>query len=92
MVALLCLFYAARRLPAAYSLYGAAAALFPLFFPARFVPLLSYPRFMLVAFPLFVAMAVFTRDRPRAHAAILVAMVLGLTALTSLFAIFAWVA
>ncbi len=92
VIALLCLFYAAKRLPPAYSLYGAAAALFPLFFPARYIPLLSYPRFMLVAFPLFVAMAAFTRDRPRAHAAVLVAMVLGSVALTAMFAVFAWVA
>jgi Mannosyltransferase (PIG-V) len=92
VVALLCLFYAARRLPPAYSLYGAAAALFPLFFPARFVPLLSYPRFILVAFPLFIAMAAFTRDKPRAHAAITVTMLLGSVALTAMFAIFAWVA
>ncbi len=92
VVTLLCLFYAAKRLPPAYSLYGAAAAMYPLFFPARYVPLLSYPRFVLVAFPIFVAMAVYTRDKPRGHTAIVVAMVLCLTILTAMFAVFAWVA
>lgn len=88
----LCLAYALRRLPPAYSLYGVAAAVYPLLFPARYVPLLSYPRFTVVVFPVFVALAVFTRDKPRAHAAIVLAMVLALLALTARFALFDWVA
>ena len=62
------------------------------FFPAKYVPLLSFPRFALAAFPVFVALALFTRDRPRAHAAIVVAMLVALAALTARFALFEWVA
>ena len=65
---------------------------FPLFFPAKYVPLLSFPRFALAAFPVFVALALFTRDRPRAHAAIVAAMLVALAALTARFALFEWVA
>ncbi len=87
-----CLAYGLRRLPPAYSLYGIAAAAYPLFFPAKYVPLLSFPRFALTVFPVFVALALFTRDRPRAHAAIVVAMIVALAALTARFALFEWVA
>ena len=87
-----CLAYGLRRLPAAYSLYGTAAVMYPLFFPAQYVPLLSFPRLALAAFPIFVALALFTRDRPRAHRAIVVAMALALAALTARFALFEWVA
>jgi hypothetical protein len=92
VVAGLCLAYGLRRLPPAYSLYGVAVVVYPLFFPAKYVPLLSFPRFALAAFPVFVALALFTRDRPRAHAAIVVAMLLALVALTARFALFDWVA
>jgi hypothetical protein len=88
----LCLAYGLRRLPPAYSLYGVAVVVYPLFFPAKYVPLLSFPRFALAAFPVFVALALFTRDRPRAHAATVVAMLLALAALTVRFALFDWVA
>jgi hypothetical protein len=87
-----CLAYGLRRLPPAYSAYGIATAAFPLFFPAKYIPLLSFPRFVLVVFPVFVALALFTRDRPRAHAAVVVAMIVGLAALTTTFALFGWVA
>ncbi len=46
-----------RRLPAAYTIYALAACLFPLFFPEASEPLASYPRFLLVNFPLFIALA-----------------------------------
>ena len=88
----LSLAYGLRRLPPAYSLYGVTAVAYPLLFPARYVPLLSFPRFALAAFPVFVALALFTRDRPREHAAIVVAMLLALAALTVRFALFVWVA
>jgi hypothetical protein len=84
--------YGLRRLPPAYTLYGVAAAAYPLFFPATYVPLLSFPRFAVAVFPVFVALALFTRDRPRAHAAIVVAMIVALAALTARFALFEWVA
>jgi hypothetical protein len=92
VVVALCLAYGLRRLPPAYTLYAVAAAAYPLFFPARYVPLLSFPRFALTVFPVFVAMALFTRDRPRVHAAIVIVMVAALVVLTARFAVFEWVA
>jgi hypothetical protein len=46
-----------RRLPAAYTVYAVAALVFPLFYPSDGRPLSSLPRFVLVDFPLFVALA-----------------------------------
>ena len=47
-----------RRLPAAYTVYAVAALVFPLFYPSDGRPLSSLPRFVLVDFPFFVALAV----------------------------------
>jgi len=87
----LLLWYGARRLPAAYSWYALAALAYPLFFPASRVPLLSYPRFTLTVFPLYVALAVFTRDRPKTHIAVVATGLVLLMALTAKFAVFSWV-
>ncbi|HEY5169674.1 MAG TPA: hypothetical protein VIK03_09825, partial [Thermoleophilia bacterium] len=90
--AALLLWYGARRLPRAYSWYALAALAYPLFFPSKFVPLMSYPRFTLTIFPLYVALALYTRDRPRMHKVVVVAGVLLLIGLTAKFAVFSWVA
>ncbi len=90
--AALLLWYGARRLPAAYSWYALAALVYPLFFPSQFVPLMSYPRFTLTVFPLYVAAAMLTRDRPRAHKAVVVVSLLLLIVCTAKFAVFSWVA
>jgi hypothetical protein len=84
--------YGLRRLPAAYSTWTLLAAGYPLFFPGRYVPLSSYARFVLVAFPLFVAAAVLCERRPRLRAALLAIFTGGLIALTGMFAVYAWVA
>ncbi len=86
------LWYGARRLPRAYSWYALAALAYPLFFPSSGVPLLSYPRFTLTAFPLYIALAVFTRGRPRTHVAVVVIGIVALILLTAKFAVFSWVA
>lgn len=52
-----------RRLPAAYSLYSLTALMLPLSFPATDQPLESLPRFMLVLFPLWIALALWARER-----------------------------
>lgn len=52
-----------RRLGAAYGLYCAASLVLPLAAPTRAQPLLSMPRFGLVLFPLFIALAALGRDR-----------------------------
>jgi hypothetical protein len=90
--AALLLWYGARRLPQAYSWYALAALAYPLFFPSRFVPLMSYPRFTLTVFPLYVALALYTRDKPRAHKTVVIVGLVLLVALTAKFAAFSWVA
>ena len=79
-------------MPGAYSWYALAALAYPLFFPSRYVPLMSYPRFMLTVFPLYVALALYTRDRRRAHKVVMAVGVLLLIAFTAKFAVFSWVA
>ena len=91
-IALLAVWYGLRRLPAAYSAYALATIIYPLCFPARYVPLTSMPRFVLVAFPIFMSMALFTDRRPRTHVAVSVLFCLVLAALTAKFAVFSWVA
>ena len=92
VTAALLLWYGARRLPGAYSWYALAALAYPLFFPSKFVPLMSYPRFTLTVFPLYVALALYTRDRPRLHKVVVAVGVLALIAFTAKFAVFSWVA
>ncbi len=57
VVAVLALAACWRRLPAAYSLYAAAALVFPLLYPTMARPLSSMPRFVVVIFPLFMGTA-----------------------------------
>ena len=90
--AALLLWYGARRLPGAYSWYALAALAYPLFFPSKYVPLMSYPRFTLAVFPLYVALALYTRDRPRTHKVVVALGVALLIAFTAKFAVFSWVA
>jgi len=92
LAAALLLWYGARRLPRAYSWYAFALLAYPLFFPSKYVPLMSYPRFTLTVFPLYVALAVYTRDRPRLHRACMLGGIVALIFLTGKFAIFSWVA
>ncbi|NLE23512.1 MAG: hypothetical protein GX624_12150 [Actinobacteria bacterium] len=92
VAAVLLLWYGARRLPGAYSWFALASLAYPLFFPSKYVPLMSYPRFTLTVFPLYVALALYTRDRPRAHKVVVVLGVLLLVVLTAKFAVFSWVA
>ena len=92
VAAALLLWYGARRLPGAYSWYALAALAYPLFFPSKYVPLMSYPRFTLTVFPLYVALALYTMDRPRTHKVVMAVGVLLLVFFTAKFAIFSWVA
>ena len=92
VAAALLLWYGARRLPRAYSWYALASLAYPLFFPSKYVPLMSYPRFTLTVFPLYVALALYTMDRPRAHKVVVIVGVVALIVFTGKFAIFSWVA
>ncbi|HZL63397.1 MAG TPA: mannosyltransferase family protein [Thermoleophilia bacterium] len=53
-----------RKLPAAYTVYGLAALLFPLLYPTTARPLDSLPRFLAVMFPFFIALAAGVVERP----------------------------
>jgi len=77
-----------RKLPAAYAVYGLAALLFPLLYPTSARPLDSLPRFLVVVFPLFIALAAGVVTRPVWRWAVL-ALFSGLLVLaTVLFASF----
>ena len=92
VVALLAIWHGLRRLPPAYSAYAIATIGYPLLFPSRFQPLMSMPRFILAAFPIFISLALFTDRRPRWHAAISLIFIAMLVVVTARFAIFTWVA
>ena len=88
----LLLWYGFRRLPAAYSLFAFVSLAYPLCFPSKYVPLMSYPRFVLTVFPLYVALALYTREKPRAHRVVVVVSLVMLALFTAKFAVFSWVA
>jgi hypothetical protein len=55
------------RLGAAFGAYSAGTLAIALAAPAEGFPLVSLPRFLLADFPLFLALAALTLDRPRAR-------------------------
>jgi hypothetical protein len=55
--------YAFRVLPIEHSAWVAIMFALPLFSPSTIHPLMSIPRFMVVLFPLFIALAIFARRR-----------------------------
>jgi hypothetical protein len=61
-----------RRLGPAFGLYSAATIAIVLSSPDDLVPLVSFPRFLLADFPLFLALAALTERRARAREAVLV--------------------
>jgi hypothetical protein len=60
-----------RRLGPAFGLYSATTVAIALSVPATGFPLVSLPRFLLADFPLFLALAALTLDRPRVREATL---------------------
>jgi hypothetical protein len=70
-----------RRFGAPYGLFAAVSLAIPLSFPSSRWPLLSLPRFVLVIFPFFLALAALTSGRPRLHTALAAcsSLFLGLT-------------
>lgn len=73
-----------RWLSVDLTLYGFALVLVPVFFGATADPLLSMPRFVLVAFPIFIALGIALKDR-RLIAGWLVTSVILSLAFTALF-------
>jgi hypothetical protein len=72
-----------KRLGAAFGLYSTAVIAIVLTTPAAVVPLVSFPRFLIADFPLFIALASVATPRPRLRLGI----VIGFAALGGMAAI-----
>jgi hypothetical protein len=81
-----------RRFGAPYGLYAAVSLAIPLSYPSSRWPLLSLPRFGLVIFPFFLALAALTNGRPRAHAAVVGCSATFLGIAVAQWALWQWVA
>ncbi|MCL6107188.1 MAG: glycosyltransferase family 39 protein [Actinobacteria bacterium] len=81
-----------RRLSPAYAAYGLASLLLPLSLPSAFVPLLSMPRFVLAAFPLFILLALWGEEKPWFDRLLMVLSLTFLGLLTAKFVVWTWVA
>lgn len=79
-----------RRLPFAYAAYAAVAVALPLSYPAETVPLMSFPRFAMVVFPLYM-WAAQALDRRGWTGRSVAVFALALTLFTSLWATWRWV-
>jgi hypothetical protein len=80
-----------RRFGAPYGLFATISLLIPLSYPSARWPLLSLPRFGLVIFPFFLALAVLG-GRPRVHTAIVACSALFLGVAVVQWALWQWVA
>jgi hypothetical protein len=80
-----------RRFGAPYGLFSAVSLAIPLSVPSERWPLLSLPRFGLVLFPCFLALATLG-GRPRVHTAILVVSSVLLGVAVTQWALWQWVA
>jgi Mannosyltransferase (PIG-V) len=80
-----------RRFGAPYGLFCTLSLAIPLSVPGERWPLLSLPRFGLVVFPFFLALAV-AGARPRVHTAVLVASAIFLGVVSVQWALWQWVA
>jgi hypothetical protein len=81
-----------RRFGAPYGLFAAISLAIPLSYPSSRWPLLSLPRFGLVIFPLFLALAALTNGRPRLHNAVVACSALFLGVAVVQWALWQWVA
>lgn len=83
--------FALWRVRPAYSLYGLALFILPLLSPSAVHPLMSMPRFVIVMFPFFIALAMLLRNR-WLFGAVLVLSVVQFTVLLIQFGTWFWVA
>jgi hypothetical protein len=81
-----------RRFGAPYGLFAAVSLAIPLSYPSSRWPLLSLPRFGLVIFPFFLALAALTAGKPRLHSAVAACSALFLGAAVVQWALWQWVA
>ncbi len=92
LAAVALLVIALRVLPLAYGVYTIAALALPLSYPVAAQPLMSLPRFLLVLFPLSMALAAWLAARPRARMPALVISALLMAFFVAQFATWHWVA
>ena len=83
---------ALRVLPLAYGAYAIAALALPLSYPVPAQPLMSLPRFLVVLFPLSMALAVWLAAHPRARIPTLATSALLMAFFVAQFATWHWVA
>ena len=83
---------ALRVLPLAYGVYAIAALALPLSYPVASQPLMSLPRFLVVLFPLSMALAAWLAAHPRARMPVLVISALLMAFFVAQFATWHWVA
>jgi hypothetical protein len=81
-----------RRFGAPYGLFAVLSLALPLSYPSARWPLLSLPRFGLVIFPLFLALATITAGRPRLHTALVACSAVLLGVAVVQWALWQWVA
>ena len=81
-----------RRFGSAYGLFAAISLAIPLSYPSSRWPLLSLPRFGLVIFPFFLALAALTAGRPRLHTGVVACSSFLLGILVVQWALWQWVA
>jgi hypothetical protein len=81
-----------RRFGTPYGLFAAVSLAIPLSYPSYRWPLLSLPRFGLVIFPFFLALAALTAGRPRLHTVIAASSALLLGIAVVQWALWQWVA
>jgi hypothetical protein len=81
-----------RRFGAPYGLFAVLSLALPLSYPSARWPLLSLPRFGLVIFPLFLALAALTAGRPRLHTAVVACSGVLLGVAIVQWALWQWVA
>jgi len=84
--------YAWRRLGPAYGGYSAASLVIVLTNPPDVFPLQSFPRYLLVDFPLFIALADLTATRPRLRTVLLCSFASACALATAAFAHAIWIA
>jgi hypothetical protein len=80
-----------RKFGAPYGLFAALSLAIPLSVPSERWPLLSLPRFGLVVFPFFLALAALGA-RPRVHTAVVVVSAISLGIVCAQWALWQWVA
>ena len=83
---------ALRRLPVAYGGYMVAAIALPLSYPVAPQPLMSFPRFLAVLFPLHMWLSLKLRGRPRQRLGVIAVSAAMLAVASAQFAAWEWVA